>query len=76
MKRIIYLVIVFGFIHVCNTSAQDEITYLNPKGFKASVEEAIIEANGRPELWFHDIFRNDGTPYKKEETDFKKEDYQ
>lgn len=23
-----------------------------------------------PELWFHDIFRKDGTPYKKEEVDF------
>lgn len=23
-----------------------------------------------PELWFHDVFRKDGTPYKKEETDF------
>lgn len=23
-----------------------------------------------PELWFHDIFRKDGTPYIKEETDF------
>ncbi|TDE16755.1 cellulase family glycosylhydrolase [Dyadobacter psychrotolerans] len=22
-----------------------------------------------PDLWFHDIFRKDGTPYKKEETD-------
>jgi hypothetical protein len=25
-----------------------------------------------PELWFHDIFRKDGTPYKKEETDLIK----
>lgn len=25
-----------------------------------------------PELWFHDIFRKDGTPYIKEETDFIK----
>lgn len=25
-----------------------------------------------PPLWFHDIFRKDGTPYKKEETDFIK----
>ncbi len=24
---------------------------------------------GEPELWFHDIFRKDGTPYKKSETD-------
>jgi len=24
---------------------------------------------GPPDLWFHDIFRKDGTPYKKEETD-------
>lgn len=23
-----------------------------------------------PELWFHDIFRKDGSPYKKEEVDF------
>jgi hypothetical protein len=22
-----------------------------------------------PKLWFHDVFRKDGTPYKKEETD-------
>ena len=26
-----------------------------------------------PELWFHDIFRADGTPYKKSETDFIRE---
>ncbi|MGC4234414.1 MAG: cellulase family glycosylhydrolase [Niabella sp.] len=25
-----------------------------------------------PPLWFHDIFRKDGTPYKQEETDFIK----
>ena len=25
-----------------------------------------------PQLWFHDIFRKDGTPYKKEETDLIK----
>jgi hypothetical protein len=25
-----------------------------------------------PDLWFHDIFRKDGTPYKKEETDLIK----
>jgi hypothetical protein len=25
-----------------------------------------------PELWFHDIFRNDGTPYKQEEVDLIK----
>ncbi|WP_346239199.1 1,4-beta-xylanase [Niabella insulamsoli] len=25
-----------------------------------------------PPLWFHDIFRNDGTPYKQEEVDFIK----
>lgn len=27
---------------------------------------------GEPPLWFHDIFRRNGTPYKKEETDFIK----
>jgi len=26
-----------------------------------------------PKLWFHDIFRKDGTPYKKEETDLIKQ---
>jgi hypothetical protein len=26
-----------------------------------------------PELWFHDIFKEDGTPYKKSETDFIRE---
>ncbi|MCH5597146.1 hypothetical protein [Niabella ginsengisoli] len=25
-----------------------------------------------PPLWFHDIFRKDGTPYKQEEVDFIK----
>jgi hypothetical protein len=25
-----------------------------------------------PELWFHDIFRKDGTPYKQEEVDLIK----
>jgi hypothetical protein len=25
---------------------------------------------GEPPLWFHDIFRRDGTPYRTEETDF------
>ncbi|WP_129714146.1 cellulase family glycosylhydrolase [Pedobacter sp. SYP-B3415] len=28
---------------------------------------------GDPPLWFHDIFRKDGTPYKTEETDFIKQ---
>ncbi len=28
--------------------------------------------SAEPELWFHDIFRQDGTSYKKEETDFIK----
>lgn len=28
---------------------------------------------GEPDLWFHDIFRKDGSPYKKEETDLIKE---
>ena len=27
---------------------------------------------GEPELWFHDIFRKDGTPYKVSETEFIK----
>ncbi|NJW54249.1 1,4-beta-xylanase, partial [Salinimicrobium sp. CDJ15-91] len=25
------------------------------------------EYTAEPELWFHDIFRKDGTPYKEEE---------
>lgn len=29
--------------------------------------------NSEPPLWFHDIFRKDGTPYLKEEVDFIKE---
>lgn len=28
---------------------------------------------GEPPLWFHDIFRKDGTPYKQEEVDFIKQ---
>ncbi len=28
---------------------------------------------GEPDLWFHDIFRKDGTPYKQEEVDLIKE---
>ena len=28
-----------------------------------------IPDGSEPELWFHDIFRKDGTPYKQEETD-------
>ncbi|PST83021.1 1,4-beta-xylanase [Pedobacter yulinensis] len=28
---------------------------------------------GEPPLWFHDIFRKDGTPYKTEETEFIKQ---
>lgn len=27
---------------------------------------------GEPKLWFHDIFRQDGKPYKQEEVDFIK----
>ena len=27
----------------------------------------------QPELWFHDIFNNDGTPYRSEEVDFVRE---
>lgn len=26
-----------------------------------------------PTVWFHDIFRNDGTPYSREEVDLIKE---
>lgn len=28
-----------------------------------------IPDGSEPELWFHDIFRNDGKPYKQEEVD-------
>jgi hypothetical protein len=28
---------------------------------------------GEPDLWFHDIFRKDGTPYRQQEVDFIKE---
>lgn len=28
---------------------------------------------GEPELWFHDVFRKDGTPYLQEEVDFIKD---
>ena len=31
-----------------------------------------IPDGSEPELWFHDIFRKDGTPYDKKETDFIK----
>lgn len=31
-----------------------------------------IPSGAEPALWFHDIFHKDGTPYKKEETDFIK----
>jgi hypothetical protein len=27
---------------------------------------------GEPKIWFHDIFRKDGTPFDKKETDFIK----
>jgi hypothetical protein len=29
-----------------------------------------IPDGSEPKLWFHDIFRKDGTPYKQEEVDF------
>lgn len=29
----------------------------------------VIEGGGDPELWFHEIFRKDGTPYKVEEVE-------
>lgn len=32
-----------------------------------------VRYNGEPPMWFHDIFRKDGTPYKTEETDLLKE---
>ncbi len=31
-----------------------------------------IPDGSEPELWFHDVFRKDGSPYRKEETDFIK----
>jgi len=31
-----------------------------------------VPDGSEPELWFHDIFRKDGTPYKQEETDIIK----
>jgi len=31
-----------------------------------------IPDGSEPELWFHDIFRKDGTPYDKKETEFIK----
>ena len=32
-----------------------------------------IPDGSEPVLWFHDIFRNDGTPYKQEEVDIIRE---
>jgi hypothetical protein len=32
-----------------------------------------IPDGSEPELWFHDVFRKDGAPYKKDETDFIKQ---
>lgn len=32
-----------------------------------------VKYTGEPELWFHDIFRKDGSAYKKTEVDFIKE---
>jgi hypothetical protein len=32
-----------------------------------------VKYTGEPELWFHDIFRKDGTPYKQEEVRLIKE---
>ena len=32
----------------------------------------IINFTGEPDVWHHDIFRANGTPYSKEETDFMK----
>ena len=34
-------------------------------------EEPLPEME-KPPLWFHDIFRKDGTPYKQEEIDMIK----
>jgi len=28
-----------------------------------------IKDGSEPKVWFHDVFRKDGTPYSKEETD-------
>jgi len=32
-----------------------------------------VKYTGEPELWFHDIFRKDGSAYKKTEVEFIKE---
>jgi hypothetical protein len=29
-----------------------------------------VKYYAEPPLWFHDVFRKDGTPYKSSETDF------
>jgi DNA gyrase/topoisomerase IV subunit B len=38
------------------------------KGSKYAWDEKIPDGS-EPELWFHEIFRKDGSPYKKEEVD-------
>jgi hypothetical protein len=38
---------------------------------KYAWDEPIADG-GEPALWFHEIFRNDGTPYKQEEVDLIK----
>src|SRR5690606_38337715 len=32
-----------------------------------------IESGEEPEVWFHDVFRKDGTPYRQEEVELIKE---
>jgi hypothetical protein len=39
---------------------------------KYSWNEPIPDGS-EPELWFHEIFQKDGSPYKQEEADFIKE---
>ena len=49
----------------------ETILYLNErrdKGELVKEGESLIE----PELWFHDIFRQDGSPFNIEETTFIK----
>jgi hypothetical protein len=35
--------------------------------------DSPMPSGEEPKVWFHDIFRKDGTPYSKTETDFIKQ---
>ena len=75
MKKPIYLILLASslFFTACGNSPK-KIQKAAPVSTRWTEMQAKAWAEPRPDgseppLWFHEIFRKDGTPYKQEEVD-------